>query len=56
MRVSTLWWQGDERDRRPWTAPQVAADLTFEDYRANHDPALEAALAYVPGKPLAEAA
>jgi hypothetical protein len=44
VRVSTLWWQGDERDRRPWTAPHVAADLTFEDYRANNDPALKAAL------------
>ena len=54
VRVSTLWWQGDERDRRPWTAPQIAADLTFQDYRANRDPALEAALSYVPGKPLSE--
>ncbi len=54
VRVSTLWWQGDERDRRPWTAPRVAADLTFEDYRANNDPALKAALTYVPGKPIKE--
>ena len=52
VRVSTLWWQGDERDRRPWTAPHVAADLSFADYRANHDPALKAALTHVPGKPL----
>jgi len=54
VRVSTLWWQGDERDRRLWTAPQVAADLTFENYRANNDPALKAALSYVPKRPLAE--
>ena len=54
VRVSTLWWQGDERDRRPWTAPEVAADLTFEDYRANNDPALKAALEYVPKKSLPE--
>lgn len=54
VRVSTLWWQGDERDRRPWTAPHVAADLTFEDYRTNSDPALKAALTYVPGKPIRE--
>ncbi len=54
VRVSTLWWQGDERDRRPWTAPRVAADLTFEDYRRNNDPALKAVLSYVPGKSLAE--
>src|SRR5262249_10164775 len=52
VRVSSLWWQGDERDRRPWTAPQVAADLTFADYRANVDPALEAALRYAPEPPL----
>ncbi len=49
VRVSTLWWQGDERDRRPWTAPSVAADLTFEDYRTNNDPALNAALSELPG-------
>jgi hypothetical protein len=54
VRVSTLWWQGDERDRRPWTAPEVAADLTFEDYRTNNDPALNAALRYVPTKSLPE--
>ena len=54
VRVSTLWWQGDERDRRPWTAPHVAADLTFEDYRANNDPAMKAALTYVPRKPIKE--
>jgi tetratricopeptide (TPR) repeat protein len=54
VRVSTLWWQEDERDRRPWTAPQVAADLTFEDYRTNNDPALKAALAYASPKSLPE--
>jgi tetratricopeptide (TPR) repeat protein len=48
VRVSILWWQVDERDHRPWTAPAVAADLTFADYRANRDPALAAALAYQP--------
>jgi tetratricopeptide (TPR) repeat protein len=50
VRVSTLWWQGDERDRRPWKAPQVAADLRFEGYRANNDQALKAALSSVPKK------
>lgn len=54
VRVSTLWWQGDERDRRQWTAPQIAADLTFEDYRTNNDPALRAALTYAPAKTLPE--
>ena len=54
VRVSTLWWQGDERDRRQWTAPQVAADLTFEDYHTNNDPALNAALNHVPTRSLPE--
>ena len=53
VRVSTLWWQGDERDKRPWTAPQVAAGLTLADYRANVDPALEAALHHRPKESLA---
>ncbi len=38
VRVSTLWWQGDERDERPWKAPDVAAEPTFADYRANRRP------------------
>ena len=55
VRVSTLWHQrADERDKRQWTAPGIAADLTFADYRANNDPALKAALNYVPKKSLRE--
>ena len=53
--VSTLYWQeADPRDRRPWIAPQVAADPTFEDYRNNLDPAMRAILSYTPQAPLAE--
>ena len=52
VRVSTLWWQEDERDTRQWIAPQIAADLTIEDYRTNIDPALNAILNYVPRKTL----
>jgi tetratricopeptide (TPR) repeat protein len=54
VRVSTLWWQGDERDKRPWKAPDLAAEPTFADYRANRDPALAAAIAYTPEKTLAD--
>lgn len=54
VRVSTLWWQEDERDRRPWKAPQLAADLTFEDYRTNIDPALKKALEFVSVRSLSE--
>ncbi|MCC2974848.1 S41 family peptidase [Massilia sp. IC2-476] len=54
VRVSTLWWQEDERDRRPWTAPTVAAPLGFDAYRRGEDPALTAILAYRPAPPLAD--
>jgi Peptidase family S41 len=54
VRVSTLWWQEDERDTRQWTAPEIAAELTFEEYRNGIDPALNAALNYTPQKPLRE--
>jgi C-terminal processing protease CtpA/Prc len=46
VRVSSLWWQVDERDQRDSTAPQVMAPLRYDDYRKNRDPALLAALAY----------
>jgi len=53
--VSTLYWQeADPRDRRPWIAPQIAAELTFEDYRNNVDPAMRAILNYVPQPPLSD--
>jgi tetratricopeptide (TPR) repeat protein len=55
IRASTLWWQDlDPRDTRKWTAPQIAAELTFADYKANVDPAMNAILKYVPGKTLPE--
>lgn len=54
VRVSTLWWQEDERDKRPWTAPTVAAPLTFDAYRRGEDPALAAILAYQVAPPLAD--
>jgi len=46
VRVSTLWWQEDERDKRQWKEPDIAAELTFDDYRNNRDPALNAILNY----------
>jgi hypothetical protein len=47
VRPSTLWWQNmDPRDKRQWTGPQVAAELTSEDYRTNNDPALKAIFGY----------
>ena len=55
VRASTLWWQNlDPRDRRQWTGPQVAAELTSNDYFTNNDPALKAILNYTPKKELTE--
>ncbi|MEA3017706.1 MAG: hypothetical protein QOI38_2428 [Sphingomonadales bacterium] len=44
-RVSILYWQEESVDR-PWTPIDVAAPLTFADYVAGHDPALEAAIGW----------
>lgn len=55
VQASTLWWQDmDPRDRRHWTAPEIAAELSFEDYRMNNDPAMAAILKYTPGQSIAE--
>ncbi|MDT4966584.1 MAG: hypothetical protein QOJ64_1321 [Acidobacteriota bacterium] len=55
IRASTLWWQNlDPRDRRVWTGPQIAAELTSKDYFSNNDPALNAILSYSPKKELTE--
>jgi hypothetical protein len=55
VRASTLWWQNmDPRDRRLWTGPQVAAELSSTDYLTNNDPAMKAILSYTPKKELTE--
>lgn len=46
VRVSTLWWQEDERDKREWTSPKVSAELSLEDYRKGNDPAFDAVMNY----------
>jgi hypothetical protein len=56
VQASTLWWQDmDPRDTRPWIGPDVAAELTFDDYRKGVDPALRAAIAFEPRPTLFEA-
>jgi len=51
--VSDLYWQTSwPTDDRPWIAPDIYAPPTFEAYRANRDPAMEAILAcgdHLPG-------
>ncbi|MEK7725356.1 MAG: hypothetical protein AAB336_13470, partial [Acidobacteriota bacterium] len=55
--ASTLWWQNmAELDRRQWTAPHVAAELTFADYTNNIDSAMQSILNYKPQKTLREIA
>jgi tetratricopeptide (TPR) repeat protein len=55
IQASTLWWQDeDPRDRRPWTAPEIAAELTSSDYMANVDPAMKAVMNHVPGNTIGE--
>jgi tetratricopeptide (TPR) repeat protein len=50
VHVSTIYWQDvDPRDTRSWTSPEIAVELTSEDYRSGRDPALQAIFEYVPG-------
>jgi hypothetical protein len=45
--ISDLYWQTSwPTDHRPWIAPLLYAPPSFELYRANRDPAMEAILAY----------
>ncbi len=45
--ISFAWWQDKPQwENGPWLAPHLAAGMTFEQYRTNQDPALEAALAF----------
>ncbi|MCB0550388.1 MAG: tetratricopeptide repeat protein [Phaeodactylibacter sp.] len=43
--LSFAWWQDKPQwENGPWLAPHLAVDMSFEDYRSNRDPVLEAAL------------
>jgi tetratricopeptide (TPR) repeat protein len=49
VRIATLRWQdSDPRDRRPWVAPDIAAELSSADYFAGRDPPLAAIREYQP--------
>jgi hypothetical protein len=46
VRVSTLWWQYlDPRDKREMIEPAIKAPLSFADYSAGKDAALDAVIA-----------
>jgi tetratricopeptide (TPR) repeat protein len=52
VNVSTLWWQDlAPTDTRAATLPDIAVDLTPDDYRSGRDPVLEA---LIPWKTLTE--
>ncbi len=43
--LSFAWWQDKPQwENGPWTAPHLAVDISFNDYKNNKDPVLDAAL------------
>jgi len=43
--LSFAWWQDKPQwEDGPWMAPLLAIDMSFDDYRTNRDPVLEACL------------
>ncbi|MEM8523775.1 MAG: tetratricopeptide repeat protein [Bacteroidota bacterium] len=45
VRLSFAWWQDKPQwENAEWTAPHLAVEMSFEEYRNNEDPVLEAAL------------
>lgn len=43
--LSFAWWQDKPQwENADWLAPQLAVDMSFDDYRSNRDPVLEACL------------
>jgi tetratricopeptide (TPR) repeat protein len=45
--LSFAWWQDKPQwENDDWLAPQLAVEMSFDDYRTNLDPVLEAALSF----------
>lgn len=45
--LSFAWWQDKPQwENADWLAPQLAVDMSFEDYKTNKDPVLEACLEF----------
>jgi tetratricopeptide (TPR) repeat protein len=45
--LSFAWWQDKPQwENADWLAPHLAIDMSFDDYRSNRDPALDAALQF----------
>lgn len=50
-----MWWQNmDPRDKRPWTAPGLAAEMSFENYKSGYDSAMNIILNYKEEKRIEE--
>jgi tetratricopeptide (TPR) repeat protein len=55
VNLSWLWWQNmDPRDKRQWTAPNLAAEMSFENYKAGHDSAMNIILNFKEEKRIEE--
>jgi hypothetical protein len=48
IQTSIYWNQLDGQSAVPWTGVHIAAPLTFEEYAAGRDPALETVFSYTP--------
>lgn len=47
VKLSWLWWQNmDPRDKRQWKAPDLAATMSFENYKSGYDSAMNIILNY----------
>ncbi|RZV67608.1 MAG: tetratricopeptide repeat protein [Flavobacteriaceae bacterium] len=45
--LSFAWWQDKPQwEGREWLAPHLAVDMSFEEFKTNQDPVLEAALTF----------
>ncbi len=45
--LSFAWWQDKPQwENAPWLAPHLAVDMSFEEYKTNKDPVLEACLQF----------
>ena len=45
--LSFAWWQDKPQwENGPWTAPHIAVDMSFADYKSNRDPVLTTALTF----------
>lgn len=45
--LSFAWWQDKPQwENAPWATPHIAVDMSFDDYKMNRDPVLDAALSF----------